>query len=148
MTTMFPLEDELMTFIERVRSKLVEQFEGIYDADLECGCAVSSYTLYRALLTRDVNASFVQGVFEDDEDHCWVVIDNHIIVDITARQFSPKFPPVYVTATDDRYHAQRTDRIAREFVAKNWPDEQDPRTHLQRIAQILESIATPLAEAS
>jgi hypothetical protein len=136
------LSADLNRFIEFVRGKIVERFAEVYDVNLECGCAVSSYTLYRALLAYKVNASFVQGVFGPDEDHCWVLIEDRILVDITARQFSSQLPVVLVTTVDDqRYRAHRVGFEALRHILKNWPDDQTPNSHRHRISQVLQTLS-------
>jgi hypothetical protein len=142
MSTTLPLAADVTEFIANLRGKLVECFETVFPADLECACAVSSYTLYRALRARGISASFVQGFFEhESEDHCWVRINEHI-VDITACQFSRQFPAVFITTVDDsRYSPCRADREALRDINTNWPTEQTPRNHRHRIARVLKTLS-------
>lgn len=58
---------------------------------LEGGCAVASYTLYRAMRRAGYDAVLVRGESLVGDSHCWVEWMDYVI-DITATQFY-SYPP-------------------------------------------------------
>ena len=95
---------KIRSIAERVRakcekfamSKRSKRYDFHSKEDLNCMCAVASYTLSLALKKEDIDCNMFFGQF-DGMYHCWVETKRHI-VDITATQFGDDdFSKVFIS---------------------------------------------------
>lgn len=131
-----------------IRDLLVEHLPD-FTPDLMCACAISSYTLCRALARHDIEATFVMGEMWSGPkgrsygEHCWVQVGD-TIVDLTARQFSPRLPPILVAPrTDPRYRPYKKGRAAVVEVNRDWAMHSPKalRTAIGKVLRRFESIS-------
>ncbi len=105
----------------------IEEHVKVYSTDINpndlCGaCGIASWLLTKVCRKLGYNAKFVMGVFINNHDafgfttpantHCWVVVNDLIIIDVTATQFGIT-DKVFVTTVDDkRYVCHHVDKSA------------------------------------
>ena len=114
--------------------------------DLNGGCALASYIVWRVLQGLGVESQLVLGSYEGLGGHCWVEGAGKI-VDATATQFD--LPgPVYITNVDnpdylgnrDADHRKLRDAEAVEQLAHAWWPEQSPLCGPEERQEISEAI--------
>jgi hypothetical protein len=125
-----------------VRDLLLKHLPEYFGPDLDCACAISSNALQRAFTAMDIEATFVMGEMRRAPnghsygEHCWVIVEDYII-DLTARQFSRRFPEVFIVGRRDRrYVPAKTGRPALLEVNDEWIDH-SPRTHRNVVNRVL-----------
>lgn len=90
--------------------------------DLSCMCAVASFVLAEALKKQGIKCNVIHGNFWeggwDRGEHCWVEVGRNI-VDITATQFLPDGPKVYIVSKKNRQY--RRGEVKNHYSQfKNW----------------------------
>lgn len=64
---------------------------GRFESNLEGACAIASFVLARELFKEGVNCKVIYGTWKSwPNEHCWVEVDDVLIVDITATQMGSK----------------------------------------------------------
>jgi hypothetical protein len=112
---------------------------GEYDNSLRGMCAIASCVLKKELIKKGFNAEVYLGEFDNNywqSNHCWVVVDNKWIVDVTATQFGRRMPKVLIRATTDKRYI---DGVPMPHMGRfrSWTEGQRPSveivTKIQRI---------------
>lgn len=103
---------------------------------LDTMCAIASYELYTRLKAFGLKqVDFVEG-----RCHCWVVVDDKTIVDVTYTQFDTSakkvsiFPAQYEYVPNLHYSYNPVRKNAKAFrdIRCNWPYEQRPPALLSK----------------
>gem|GEM_PF-2846677 len=143
-----PHKGTLRALAKRFRAWLVTLPQiASFDEDLCGACAIASDGLARFLRKEGFDAWFVEGQYvpcanstrsEDfygaETNHCWVEVGRKWIVDITARQYSGRFPEVYIVPTEhEDYHRFRRGPYALRCVRREWPKDHHPLGRKLRI---------------
>jgi hypothetical protein len=134
---------DFVAVARQVRDRLTERFRGLFGEELAGVCAIASHTLCLALEYRGVAASFMQGVYlpRPDGQHCWALVENKIIVDLTCRQFSDWHPNVLVTPYPDPcYEEHLRDHWALLYANAHWPLNQTPNHWRTTIEDLLSTL--------
>jgi hypothetical protein len=100
--------------------KLLKGAPTYSDSALTCFCAIASAFLWYRLKKHGYDAHLVVGNYRKN-DHCWVELNDQI-VDITATQFNPNNPKVYLPISRSGYFAQYRDRAALKAL-REWGDQ-------------------------
>ena len=108
------------------RRKISRSYDFYKEDNLSCMCAIASTCLSRIYDKEGINNIFVVGKFNNRNRHCWVeLIDENLIVDITATQFSGHFKKAHMTPTDDdSYDKTNVDKL------EDWPETQRPNEQI------------------
>lgn len=125
-----------------VVNKIVPLSWEINPVSLECGCAIASYTLTKALHKVGQRATLVE--WGDGWGHCWVE-HRDLIIDITATQFDKDLPEVLIVKKKDYNVVNRSDGFLAkgrraENDLKRWDMYQSPFTFLSEIEKFLTSV--------
>ena len=99
------MNKEIILIANRVRQQVREWIadnDGCDTSDMWGACSISSYTLSKVLKSKGYNVDFVCGI-TSIEGHCWVELDNDVIIDVTATQFDKRLPDVYITSKKNYY---------------------------------------------
>jgi hypothetical protein len=125
-----PIARNIATEVRKwVSGTYVKNFEN-FGSDLAGLCAIASYHLFKALRTAGINCWFVINKWNS---HSFVLLENDMVIDITATQFSYKteYPDVLIQSIhtlektwDIGCKAQTELGIAR--LIKKWPKSQQP----------------------
>ena len=100
--------------------------------DLACMCAVASFTLSTALKKEGIKNKVMKGLYESCRSHCWVELENGIIVDITATQF--RIPKKVLIISNESIYFEKYNKGRQVFYRdlKGW-DTQKPESTLTKI---------------
>lgn len=131
----------LKTLAKQVRDKLkyfIFNNNNSFDSNFFCACAVSSYTLWKVLLSKGYTAKFVRGFYQG-KDHCFVICNDQI-VDITATQFDISEEVYIVYHNDIDYDCVDEDSEALCYLNDNWPSDQIPKTYEEELSKIINAI--------
>lgn len=109
------------------------------------GCAIASYTLYKALIKLGHQPKFIMRE-NDCTSHCWVELNDHVI-DLTATQFNMSLPKVLITKRDDYFKSipeliKYTDKFCNRGAVRivNQWYEQSPSTYYKQIRKFLKNL--------
>ena len=132
-----------------VRKSIVKKFD--FAKNLDARCAVASFVLWRFLNKFKYKTKLVKGKFTTIPDcpHCWVIVGDTLIVDITASQFSSKekkFHDVEIVPKDcPTYVSEIVEHdVLQDFA--NWPDDQKPSTYRKDINELIKKLYKKCAE--
>lgn len=110
-----------------------------WDKNLACACLCASRVLVSILNAQDIPATVVVGTYKNQwNTHAWIQVADEFL-DITATQFNPKLPKVYVGTEDPSYHLEGP--IMAEDELAHWYRVETPVVkHLQKkVSRILAS---------
>lgn len=118
--------------------------------DMMGACAITSYTLW--MILKELGCQQAKLVCLEDHHcsgHCYVEYAGHII-DVTATQFDPTLPSVYVCeiskkSQHDFYRMPKSyhDNQAVERI-KTWIDDQQPERYETKIARYVTRIVNEM----
>ena len=127
-----------------VRKHVVKVFgkKERFGKNLDTCCAVASFILWGVLNRFKYKTRLIKGKFHND-DHCWVVVNDQLIVDITASQFNDKkqkHSDVEIQPIDNKdYTAQLIEHAVLQDFA-SWPEEQRPATYRKEIKELVKKV--------
>ena len=116
---------------------------GAFDDNLGNMCAVASGALFQALSRKGIKVSFIKGhyLFQGNDrwgNHCWVMVEDQVIVDITATQFGD-LPQVLICSVHDGHYyneAQFDNWVEIQVALQDWDDQRPTRTKALSILKI------------
>lgn len=113
---------------------------------LNCFCAIASYTLRCILNKHGFKTTFVKGLYDRSDQHCWVTtVDDSFMIDLTASQFGiftadgVYIQPVDSSAYKTMYKPKAENPNSRSFYG--WADQSPFDKHnLVQIKAIIKKV--------